>query len=767
MYRRRSKRLTVWIGLAAVTALAAAACGGDEPAETTAPTQAPAPAETTAEAPADTVAEAPAETAAAADDGAAEAGSLAGLCPDPLVVQLDWEPESEHGGVYELVGGGYTIDNDKKAVTGPLTAGGVDTGIDIEVRIGGFAVGFQPVQSLLYQDQDIFMGFVRLTEAMATWEDLKVVSVMATFDKSAFAVYWDPETYPNVSEIADLKDEEATILLGRPDVFHDWWIAEGIMDESQMDLTDQPKPAAFIGAGGSVAEAGFATAEPYIYQYDVPEWGKPVRTQLIHDTGFREYFQAMGLRAGDIDEYSECLSKVVPILQQAHVDFLADPAETIGLILELVDTYDTGWVYTQGVAEFAVETMLDLGIMGNGPNNTIGDFEMSRVQELLNIIDEVTDANVSGLAPDELATNRFIDPAIGVDEGMTADAVSLAGSLAGLCPDPLVVQLDWEPESEHGGVYELVGGGYTIDNDKKAVTGPLTAGGVDTGIDIEVRIGGFAVGFQPVQSLLYQDQDIFMGFVRLTEAMATWEDLKVVSVMATFDKSAFAVYWDPETYPNVSEIADLKDEEATILLGRPDVFHDWWIAEGIMDESQMDLTDQPKPAAFIGAGGSVAEAGFATAEPYIYQYDVPEWGKPVRTQLIHDTGFREYFQAMGLRAGDIDEYSECLSKVVPILQQAHVDFLADPAETIDLILELVDTYDTGWVYTQGVAEFAVETMLDLGIMGNGPNNTIGDFEMSRVQELLNIIDEVTDANVSGLAPDELATNRFIDPAIGL
>ena len=751
MQRQRSRRLRILVAAMAALALVAAACGDGE--ETTTTTQAAA---TTAAAPV---------TSAAPEETPQEAVSLAGVCPDPLVIQLDWEPESEHGGIYQLVGDGYEIDVDAKSVRGPLVAGGADTGIDVEVRIGGFAVGFQPVQSLMYQDQDIFMGFVRATEAMASYADVPIVSVMATFEKSAFAVYWDPETYPNVDEIADLRDEGATILLGRPDVFQDWWVAEGIMDESQMDLTDQPKPAAFIGQGGAVAEAGFATAEPYIYEVEVPEWGKPVRTQLIHDTGFEEYFQALGVRAADAVDRADCLREVVPIVQQAHVDFLNNPDPTNQLILELVDTYDTGWIYTQGVADFAVSTMLELGIMGNGDNDTLGDFDMDRVVGLLEIIAQVTDADVSGLAPEDLVTNEFIDYTIGLSPDMTPTAEAV--SLAGVCPDPLVIQLDWEPESEHGGIYQLVGDGYEIDVDAKSVRGPLVAGGADTGIDVEVRIGGFAVGFQPVQSLMYQDQDIFMGFVRATEAMASYADVPIVSVMATFEKSAFAVYWDPETYPNVDEIADLRDEGATILLGRPDVFQDWWVAEGIMDESQMDLTDQPKPAAFIGQGGAVAEAGFATAEPYIYEVEVPEWGKPVRTQLIHDTGFEEYFQALGVRAADAVDRADCLREVVPIVQQAHVDFLNNPDPTNQLILELVDTYDTGWIYTQGVADFAVSTMLELGIMGNGDNDTLGDFDMDRVVGLLEIIAQVTDADVSGLAPEDLVTNEFIDYTIGL
>ena len=110
---------------------------------------------------------------------------------------------------------------------------------------------------------------------------------------------------------------------------------------------------------------------------------------------------------------------------------------------------------------------------------------------------------------------------------------------------------------------------------------------------------------------------------------------------------------------------------------------------------------------------------------------------------------------------------DCLREVVPIIQQAHVDFLNNPDPTNQLILELVEVYDTGWIYTQGVADFAVSTMLELGIMGNGDNDTLGDFNMDRVVGLLEIIGQVTDADVSGLAPEDLVTNEFIDFSIGL
>ncbi len=394
MTRRRNR----WWILIAVLAMVVAACGDDGGSDTT--TTAPPPddgGETT--------------TTAGGDSGV----SLEGICPDPVVMQLDWEPESEHGGLYQLVGPGYEIDTETKRVTGPLMASGEDTGVDVEIRIGGNAVGFQQTGALMYQDQDIFLGMIRLVEAMEFHEDLPVVAVFAMMEKSPFAVYWDPETYPDAETVADLKEDNVTIMLGRPDSFQDYWLAEGIMDESQMDLSDMGKPAAFIGRDGEWAEAGFATAEPFLYEFEVPEWGKPVKVQLIHDTGWEEYFQAMAVRAADLETEADCLEELVPILQQSLVDYYANPGPTNELILELVDEYDTGWVYSAAGAEYSHAKQLELGIISNGENDYVGDFDPERVAELMGLVDEVTEIDVSGIEATDVYTNEFIDESIGLE----------------------------------------------------------------------------------------------------------------------------------------------------------------------------------------------------------------------------------------------------------------------------------------------------------------------------------------------------------------
>ena len=350
---------------------------------------------------------------------------------------------------------------------------------------------------------------------------------------------------------------------------------------------------------------------------------------------------------------------------------------------------------------------------------------------------------------------------------MSSSVMARSTSLKGICPSPLVIQLDWQPESEHGGIYELVGDGYKIDKDNKKVTGPLMASGENTGINVEVRIGGPPVGFQPAQALMYADSSIFMGFSRVTELISSYKDLPIVAVMATLDKSPFSIYWDAATYPDVNSIADLKKRNVTIMLGRPDIGWKYFIAKGIMNKSQMDLSDMAKPAAFISANGKLAEAGFATAEPFLYEVEIEEWGKPVKVQLLHDAGFPEYFQALAVKKEDIDKKAECLEKLVPIIQRSHVEYIQNPNETNKLIVKLADTYLTRWVYTMISAKFSHKQQLALDIVGNGENYFIGDFNPKRVERLMEIVGFVTDVDVSSLNPREMVTNKFLDPSIGL
>jgi hypothetical protein len=353
-----------------------------------------------------------------------------------------------------------------------------------------------------------------------------------------------------------------------------------------------------------------------------------------------------------------------------------------------------------------------------------------------------------------------------------AASAGSAYDLAGVCPETVVIQTDWNPESEHGGTYQLVGPNPTIDTDAKSVTGPLVAaGGVDTGVDIEIRAGGPAIGFQSVTAQLYQDTDITLGYGATDEAIALSIDQPTIGVFAGLEKSPQIIMWDPEVHPDWETIADIGETDTKVLYFSGAVYMDYFTGAGILQASQVDGSYDGLPIHYVGSNGEFAQQGFATAEPYIYEFEVQNWMKPVKYELIADAGFDFYQQMLTIRAGDLETLRPCLEKLVPILQQASVDFLTDPTETNELIVELVEEYDNGWIYSAGVAEYCVETMLELGIMGNGIDATIGNFEESRVQALIDKAVPIYESQNHPVKPDitpaDIMTNEFIDESIGL
>ncbi|MBN9606174.1 MAG: hypothetical protein J0G30_06145 [Actinomycetales bacterium] len=369
---------------------------------------------------------------------------------------------------------------------------------------------------------------------------------------------------------------------------------------------------------------------------------------------------------------------------------------------------------------------------------------------------------LAGCSTTETPSDDSTDMAIG--------SIDLA---AAGCPADIKIQTDWNPEAEHGHLYALLGDQYTIDATNKSVTGPLMASGEYTGVDVTILSGGPAVGLGQPNSQLYADDSIFMAYVGTDEAIAHSVDLPTVGVFQPLEKDPQMIMWDPETYPDVKTIADLGSKDVTIRVFPGGVYIDYFVGAGVLSADEIDSTYDGTPAVFVSEGGKIAQQGFASAEPYIYENEVPEWGKPVAYQLINDAGFPKYAAMVSVRPDDVTKYADCLKLLVPVMQQAEVDYYDGTLKdaTNALILELVDQYDTGWVYSQGVADYSFDTQLKDGIVANGPDDTLGNFDADRVKSLFDIVEPIYTAQgiaiADGLTPEDLYTNEFVDPSIGL
>jgi hypothetical protein len=415
---------STWLRLLAILlafGLIAAACGDDEE---TVDTEEEAPPAEEEEAPAEEE-EAPAEEGeeeAPAEEGGeeeapAEEGALAtdlsGVCPSPLVVQTDWFPEAEHGMLYELIGPGYTVDVENKIVRGPMVLDGQDLGIEFEVRTGGPAIGFAPVSSFMYTDDSIHLGYASTDAQILQFEEAPLLSVLAPLEKNPQMIMWDPETYPEVETLADLGEEGVTINVFAGGTFSEIFVGEGIWTADQIDPSYDGSPARFISEGGAIAQQGFASAEVYTYEFEFEDWGKPVAFELLHDAGFEVYSQTIGVRPDDLEELRPCLELAVPIMQAATISFSNDPAEGNATIVDAVEQYADFWVYTPELAEFSINIQKELGLVGNGSDDTVGNMEESRIQGM---IDKITAAGLDvpeGITPADIITNEFIDESIG------------------------------------------------------------------------------------------------------------------------------------------------------------------------------------------------------------------------------------------------------------------------------------------------------------------------------------------------------------------
>jgi hypothetical protein len=352
------------------------------------------------------------EPTGTAPDGA-DAVDLSGVCPETIVIQTDWFPESEYGAVYGLLGDDYEIDVDNKIVSASLVSQGQPTGVDLEIRAGGPAIG-SDVETELYTNDEITFAFGTTDGQILSWENTPMLSVVAPLDINPQIIMWDPATYPDVESIADLGEAGVIINVFGGQTFTDVLVGQGVLTADQIDPSYDGGPTRFIGEDGAIAQQGFASSEPYQYEQVFEDWARPVAFQTIHGAGFQVYSQTLAVRPESLEDLRACLELFVPVVQQSAVDFVADPTRTNAAIVDIVAQYDTFWQYDAGLAAFSVQTQLELGLTGNGPDETIGNFDEARIATVL---DQVRAAGLEvpeDLVAADVFTNEFIDSSIGL-----------------------------------------------------------------------------------------------------------------------------------------------------------------------------------------------------------------------------------------------------------------------------------------------------------------------------------------------------------------
>ncbi|MEU5881976.1 hypothetical protein [Spirillospora sp. NPDC047279] len=354
----------------------------------------------------------------------------------------------------------------------------------------------------------------------------------------------------------------------------------------------------------------------------------------------------------------------------------------------------------------------------------------------------------------------------GADAG-NVSAPTGKGPLSGICPATVVIQTDWYATPERAAAYQLVGPDGKVDTRKGAYAGPLG----DTGVNVEVRLGGPFLGGQPIPAQMYQDKSITLGFVPTDDAVRSAEKFPVKAVFSSLDINPQIIMFDPATYPDVRTWKDVPATKAKVVYSEGKAYMDFLIAKGLVTKEQADASFDGTPSRFVADKGKSMQQGYISNEPYRWQNDVQGWKKPVKSLLIHEAGYEIYQHGWSVRAGELEKNRACLAKLVPMLQKAQVDYVQNPGPINQALVRIAETIPDGPPITLPGNTDSVRVMKEQKIVGNGPNATLGDFDLKRTARAIAAVTPIFTARgdtiPAGLKPEDIVTNEFIDTSIGL
>lgn len=352
---------------------------------------------------------------------------------------------------------------------------------------------------------------------------------------------------------------------------------------------------------------------------------------------------------------------------------------------------------------------------------------------------------------------------------LSSAASGPATSLVGICPNPVGIALDWAPEAEQAAYYGLAATtGGQINAAAKTYTAPLVDpfNGQRTGVDVRLYAGGPAVGYLHPEQVMYEHAGILIGAGETDTEVIDYTRTPTVGIVAPMRLLPTILFWNPAKY-HFSGIRAIGKTNVTVQYYQGSGYMDYLMAAGILKKSQTFGGYTGSPARFVASGGGVVSQGFATFEPYFYSHQLTQWNKPVAYQLVQDVGYAPYNEAGYTKPQYLSKYASCFKRLVPMIQESQIRYVEQPTAVDQLIVRLVNAYDIGKPYNLAIANYTHQTLLADRLVSNEPGAPFGSFNMTRVRQLITQLKDsktVTDLP-SSYGPDNLATNRFIDPNV--
>lgn len=360
----------------------------------------------------------PAATAAAASNSAAsnslasyETG-LKSVCPSTINVQVNWWPSSDDAFLFQIIGPNGTTNTSNNSYSGPIG----NSGVTLSILSGGPAASYQTDTALAYEKSDIYLEMESTDEQIANSAAHPTTAIFAWYQQYPLIFLWGNKSW-NFTSLQQIAASGIKVLALSSGTYVGVFEKEGLLKTSQVDTSYNGTPDQFVAAGGNIIQQGYVDEEPYQLQYETPDWGKPVKFLLVGNKDYPVYQDNIAVRSDQLAADSSCLKKLVPLFQEASVQYAKSPASAESAIVKFTNSLEgTGVAVSAGEAAYAYQTQLKYGLIANGTDGVYGSFSTAEEQSAITKLTPVFQSEgvhpKAGLTPADLSTNEFLDPSI-------------------------------------------------------------------------------------------------------------------------------------------------------------------------------------------------------------------------------------------------------------------------------------------------------------------------------------------------------------------
>ena len=304
------------------------------------------------------------------DDHAADAAPAS-----KVLVQLNWYPEAEHGGVYQAVADGtYTAAD-----------------LDVDVRPGGRATPVAPELELgrvhfAFSNADDVIVFRR--------QGMDIVAVLAAMQDNPRCILVREDS--GVKSFDNLAGMTLQRQAGRP--FLEFIRSRGILDRVQ-EVPYHGSVSSLVG-DPNIAIQAYSFAEPLLAQ----QQGVKVLRLMVSDLGWNPYSSVL-ITSGELIRSDPALvRRFVQATRRGWQNYLTEPAKGNAAILA---ANEHGM--TAEALQFGSHELRSLAMPGEMKLKSVGMMTLPRWQTLVEQMDALEPTAAGKVKPEECFTTEFLD----------------------------------------------------------------------------------------------------------------------------------------------------------------------------------------------------------------------------------------------------------------------------------------------------------------------------------------------------------------------